>query len=224
MKAHLIRVSLLSLAIAGIACSQESKEASPVTDSKEAPAKAAGPRVALDTSLGTIVIELNEEKAPLSSKNFLAYVKDGYYDGTLFHRVIGTFMIQGGGFELKDGVGTQKTTKEPIKNEASNGLKNLRGTVAMARTNDPHSATSQFFINVVDNAGLNPGGFSPDGYAVFGKVVEGMDVVDKIKAVETGGKQLKALHPVTKKHVAQPMSDVPLKDVVIKSAQLIEQK
>ncbi|MBI5511064.1 MAG: peptidylprolyl isomerase [Deltaproteobacteria bacterium] len=147
-------------------------------------AGAKNPQVVLETSLGKIVLELDEAKAPLSVKNFLKYVDDGHYNGTVFHRVIPDFMIQGGGFsaDLK-----QKPTNPPVKNEADNGLKNLRGTVSMARTGVVDSATAQFFINTVDNAMLDhrskdQGGY---GYAVFGKVVEGMDVVDKIRATPT---------------------------------------
>ncbi len=150
-----------------------------------APTKSANPRVAIETSLGKIVIELDPEKAPKSVENFLGYVKTGFYDGTIFHRVIKDFMIQGGGFnaEMK-----QQATQPPVVNEADNGLKNKRGTLAMARTMDPNSASSQFFINTVDNAFLDHTGKTPRGwgYAVFAKVVEGMDVVDKIRAVKTG--------------------------------------
>jgi peptidyl-prolyl cis-trans isomerase A (cyclophilin A) len=146
----------------------------------------AGPRVALHTTLGDIVLELDAAKAPKSVENFLQYVKDGHYNGTIFHRVIDNFMAQGGGFtaDLQ-----QKPTRAPIQNEANNGLSNLRGTVAMARTSDPHSAAAQFFINLVDNPRLD---YVSDqnsftwGYAVFGKVVEGMETVDKIRAAETG--------------------------------------
>ena len=165
-------------------------DAKPATAAKvaEAPAdaaKAAHPQVVLRTSMGDITIELYPDKAPKSVENFQQYVKDGFYNGTVFHRVINGFMIQGGGF-TKDL--TQKRTRPAIQNEANNGLSNLKGTVAMARTNDPHSATAQFFINVVDNKRLD---YVSDqsgmtyGYAVFGKVVAGMDVVEKIKAVET---------------------------------------
>jgi peptidyl-prolyl cis-trans isomerase B (cyclophilin B) len=145
----------------------------------------AAPRVRLTTNLGDIVIELNQEKAPKSSANFLTYVQESFYDGTIFHRVIDGFMIQGGGFTQDY---AKKTTHAPIDNEAENGLKNVRGTVAMARTNAPHSATSQFFINVVDNGFLDFTSPTPRGwgYAVFGKVVEGMDVVDKIRHTPTG--------------------------------------
>ena len=138
--------------------------------------------VILTTSLGVIKIELNPEKAPITVENFLGYVDDGFYDGTIFHRVIPNFMVQGGGMTAD---GAQKKTKAPIENEADNGLLNARGTVAMARTQAKDSATAQFFINVVDNDFLNHGG-RDFGYAVFGKVTEGMDVADKIAAVKTG--------------------------------------
>ncbi len=161
-----------------------------------------GTFVVLETSLGNIKLELDEAKAPKTVANFLAYVDEGFYDNTIFHRVISNFMIQGGGFEpgLK-----QKKTKSPVKNEAPNGLSNARGTIAMARTSDLHSATAQFFINVADNRPLDDRN-SP--YCVFGKVVEGMDVVDKIKAVATGQRG--------------PHGDVPVKDVVIVSARRAE--
>ena len=140
--------------------------------------------VKLATTLGDIIIELNTEKAPVTTENFLNYVRDGFYDGTIFHRVIPNFMIQGGGFNDQM---MQKMTQDPVKNEADNGLTNDRGTIAMARTQDPDSATAQFFINHKDNAFLNH--TSPDvkgwGYCVFGKVTEGMDVVDAIAAVST---------------------------------------
>ncbi|WP_417445985.1 peptidylprolyl isomerase [Kangiella sp.] len=143
------------------------------------------PKVTLTTNHGDIVIELNARKAPKTVENFISYAEKGQYDGTIFHRVISNFMIQGGGFTEDM---SQKPTDSPIENEANNGLTNARGTVAMARTMDPHSATCQFFINVKDNDFLN---FSQEsmqgwGYCVFGKVVEGMDVVDQIKEVETG--------------------------------------
>ncbi|CAN7710358.1 peptidylprolyl isomerase [Pseudorhodoferax sp. LjRoot39] len=152
---------------------------------------------------GVITIELDAEKAPKSAENFLAYVKKGHYDNTIFHRVIPGFMVQGGGFE--PGM-QQKGTDAPINNEANNGLKNDKYTLAMARTNDPHSATAQFFINVVDNAFLNHTAPSAQGwgYAVFGKVVGGTDIVDKLKAVKTGRK---GFH-----------DDVPVEDLVIEKA------
>ncbi len=180
-------------------------------------------RVTLETSHGTIVLELDPVKAPITTANFLGYVNEDFYDGTIFHRVINNFMIQGGGFAPVEGKGTEKKTGDPIRNEGKNGLRNLRGTISMARTSAPDSATSQFFINVVDNPSLdpksaaNPQGFSPDGYAVFGKVVEGMDVVDRIKQVDTGVKRLQARGPAGQL-VEQPMENVPLQDVVIKKA------
>lgn len=160
----------------------------------------AGVRVLLQTNAGDITLQLNEKAAPKTVANFLQYVQDGFYNNTLFHRVIPDFMIQGGGFVA--GM-DQKPTRTPIINESTNGLKNERGTIAMARTSDPDSATAQFFINLVDNANLNanPG---KAGYAVFGKVVQGMDVVDKIAITRTGER---GMH-----------QDVPLQDVVILSA------
>ena len=141
--------------------------------------------ITLKTSMGDIVIELDHEKAPKSCANFEQYVRDGHYDGTIFHRVINNFMIQGGGF-MPDMM--QKATRDPIENEAKNGLRNLEGTIAMARTMAPHSATAQFFINVKDNGFLDYPGHDGWGYCVFGKVVEGTDVVDAIKGVATGRK------------------------------------
>ena len=159
--------------------------------------------VELHTNKGVIRLQLDAEKAPKSTENFLAYVRSGHFDNTIFHRVIDGFMIQGGGFE--PGM-RQKPTQAPIANEANNGLKNKRYTIAMARTNDPHSATAQFFINVADNAFLDHSSPSPQGwgYAVFGHVVEGQDVVDAIKGVKTGSK---GFH-----------QDVPVDDVVIEKA------
>ena len=143
--------------------------------------------VKMETSKGTITLELNADKAPYTVENFLSYVKEGFYDGTIFHRVISNFMIQGGGFTEDM---SQKTTRGPIKNEANNGLGNETGTIAMARTNDPHSATAQFFINVKDNDFLNFSNETPQGwgYTVFGRVTEGMDVVTTIKNVATASK------------------------------------
>ncbi|AMK75845.1 MULTISPECIES: peptidylprolyl isomerase [Methylomonas] len=164
-------------------------------------------KVKLTTSLGDVVIQLEDEKAPVSAANFLAYVKQGFYSGTIFHRVIPGFMAQGGGF---DSSFKQKETNEPIKNEADNGLKNKRGTLAMARTNDPHSATAQFFINYKDNSFLDHTSPSPSGwgYAVFGEVVEGMDVVDAMAKQATGNRG--------------PHQDVPKTDIVIDKAEVIE--
>jgi cyclophilin family peptidyl-prolyl cis-trans isomerase len=153
-------------------------------------------RVKMTTSMGPIVIQLDPAKAPISSKNFADYVQAGFYNGTIFHRVIDNFMIQGGGFTSDM---QQKGTRGAIKNEAANGLKNENFTVAMARTNDPNSATSQFFINVKDNEFLNYAGEARPGYAVFGRVVEGMDTVTRIKAVPTsnaGGHQNVPTTPV----------------------------
>ncbi|MDO4644030.1 MAG: peptidylprolyl isomerase [Cardiobacteriaceae bacterium] len=142
----------------------------------------ASPTAVIHTSMGDVTVELDEDKAPATVANFRRYAEDGFYNGTIFHRVIPGFMIQGGGHtaDLKE-----KPAREPIANEAHNGLKNLRGTIAMARTSNPHSATSQFFINLVDNDSLNPGGVDPYGYAVFGKVTTGLDVVDAIAKVPT---------------------------------------
>jgi cyclophilin family peptidyl-prolyl cis-trans isomerase len=146
------------------------------------PVNPANPVVVVETTLGDIVIELRQDRAPVSVQNFLAYARSGHYDGTIFHRVLSGFMIQGGGFtpELES-----KPTRPPIRNEATNGLRNLRGTVAMARSSAVRSATAEFFINVEDNSQLNHRGLTPDqyGYAVFGRVIQGMDVVDKIAAV-----------------------------------------
>ncbi len=144
----------------------------------------ANPTVALDTNHGTIVLELLAAEAPKTVENFLQYVNAGFFDGTLFHRVIPNFMIQGGGFDAQQ---RQKPTRPPVQNEADNGLTNQRGTVAMARTNDPHSATAQFFINLKDNGFLNHTGKNSQGwgYTVFGRVIEGMDAVDKIAGVKT---------------------------------------
>ncbi|MCU0762913.1 MAG: peptidylprolyl isomerase [Hydrogenophaga sp.] len=146
-------------------------------------AQSTPPKVRLNTSMGDVVLELYPDKAPKTVDNFLQYVKDKHYDGTVFHRVISDFMIQGGGFtaDLQ-----QKPTRAPVPLEARNGLKNDRGTVAMARTRDPNSATAQFFINVVDNAGLNAPSPDGHGYTVFGKVIQGMDTVDKIRAAAVG--------------------------------------
>ncbi|KRI01210.1 hypothetical protein AO057_09905 [Curvibacter sp. PAE-UM] len=159
-------------------------------------AQAKSPRVKLATSAGDIVIELDAAKAPKTVENFLAYVRKGHYKGTIFHRVIPGFMVQGGGF---DAAMAQKPTEKPIENEANNGLKNDKYTLAMARTPHPHSASAQFFINVADNAFLNHTAPTQQGwgYAVFGKVVEGMDVVDKISAVPTGDKGMHQNVPQT---------------------------
>lgn len=166
------------------------------------------PVVELDTSMGAITIELNEEKAPITVKNFLDYVNAGHYNGTIFHRVIPGFMVQGGGMDAEM---NEKSTKAPIKIEADNGLKNDLGTIAMARTQDPNSATSQFFINVKDNDFLNHSGKNMQGwgYTVFGKVTSGMDVVHKIEGVPTGRFGMHA--------------DVPKEPVIINSAKVISE-
>ena len=163
--------------------------------------------IKMTTNHGEITIELNEEKAPETCANFKQYVEDGFYDGTIFHRVINGFMIQGGGFE--PGM-NQKETRDPIKNEANNGLENVNGSLAMARTNDPHSASAQFFINVKDNGFLNHTGENMQGwgYCVFAQVTDGMDVVDAIKNVATGSS---GMH-----------QDVPVEDVIIEKAEVVE--
>jgi cyclophilin family peptidyl-prolyl cis-trans isomerase len=167
------------------------------------------PQVLIKTSMGDIIVELYPDKAPITVKNFLTYVDEKAYDGTVFHRVIADFMVQGGGF---DGSGTQKTTHDPIKLESNNGLKNEKYTIAMARTNAPDSATNQFFINTNNNDFLNYGTVDPlgrkmDGYAVFGKVIKGQDVVDKINSVKTTTKNR--------------MDDWPVDDVVIESVKRV---
>lgn len=172
-----------------------------------AAAWAANPQVEMQTNQGKIVIELFPDKAPKSVENFLHYAKDGFYDGTIFHRVIDGFMIQGGGFTPDM---TQKNTRPPIQNEAKNGLRNSIGTIAMARRGDPHSATAQFFINLVDNDNLDYPSFDGWGYAVFGRVIRGMDVVKEIGKVSTGNKG--------------GFQDVPTSPVIIQSVKLITDK
>lgn len=207
---HLTRLFAIAtlLPMAAIAQEAAAPAAAPAATEAKVESAVPAPRVAVTTNMGRMVIELDPAKAPKSVENFLQYVDSGFYDGTVFHRVIANFMIQGGGFtaDLQ-----RKQTKAPIPNEANNGLSNLRGTVAMARTSDPNSATSQFFINTVDNPRLD---FVSEqnaytwGYAVFGKVVEGMDVVDAIRASETG-----AQGPFQK--------DVPKQAVIIEHVQRI---
>jgi peptidyl-prolyl cis-trans isomerase B (cyclophilin B) len=164
-------------------------------------------KVKLTTNLGEIIIQLNAEKAPVSSANFLTYVNEGFYNGTIFHRVIPDFMAQGGGFDTSF---NQKAVHAPIKNEADNGLKNTRGTLAMARTNDPNSATAQFFINLKDNTFLNHTGKNTSGwgYAVFGEVIEGMDVVDAMAKQATGNRG--------------GHQDVPKTDIIIEKAEIVK--
>ena len=159
--------------------------------------------ITLKTNRGDIVLELDAEKAPKTAENFIQYVQEGHFDGTIFHRVIGNFMIQGGGFAA--GM-KEKSTRAPIKNEAKNGLSNLNGTIAMARTGDPHSASSQFFINVADNKFLDYPGQDGWGYCVFGKVTAGMDVVDQMKTVDTTTRM--------------GHQDVPVEDLIIEKATL----
>jgi cyclophilin family peptidyl-prolyl cis-trans isomerase len=200
---HLAQATLFVTLLALPACADDEKKA---TDDSKA---AAGPKpvVVVETSLGTIKVELDQAKAPVTVKNFLHYVDDKFYDGLVFHRVIEDFMIQGGGFEPLKGVddvqdfqAKQKKTREPIKNESGNGLSNTRGTIAMARTAALDSATSQFYINTVDNSSK----LDRPQYCVFGKVIDGMDVVDKIRKVKT-------------RAIGGRIGDVPVDDVVIKS-------
>jgi len=180
---------------------------------------AENPVVVMKTNLGNITVELDQQKAPKTVDNFLKYVEKQSFDGTVFHRVIRDFMIQGGGFE-KGKPPTEKETLPPIKNEAkTSGLSNSRGTIAMARTQAPHSATSQFFINVVDNPNLDPGGFSPDGYAVFGQVTSGMETVDKIRKVPTSRAVLQS-RTRDGRLLNSPSKDVPVEQVVIESVRI----
>ena len=175
-------------------------------------------KIVIETNMGEIKVELHPETAPITVANFLDYVDQKYFDGTIFHRVMSNFMIQGGGFELKNDVPTEKETGDGIQNESARTKKNLRGTLAMARTSDPHSATAQFFINVVDNPSLaHPDTTDGYGYAVFGEVIEGMEVVNKIKMVEVGTGYLNSLRP-DGRVASGPHQNVPLIDpVVIKS-------
>ena len=194
----------ISLLLLTAACLVNGCKEEKVIQTKEAEVAETTKKVKLQTSMGDIVIELNEEAAPVTVKNFLDYVQSGFYNGTIFHRVINGFMIQGGGHEANM---RKKETKAPIVNEAPGGLKNDRGTIAMARTNNPNSATSQFFINLVNNNNLN---YSPQnpGYTVFGKVVDGMEVVDAIAKVKTT--------------VRSGMRDVPVEIIEIKSAEILD--
>lgn len=196
---------------------QSGKRPSPAAADK---ANENGPTVIIETDLGTITAKLHPGTAPVTTKNFLTYVKEGHYDGTIFHRVIPTFMIQGGGFALEDDVPTEKKVQPPIKNESARSKKNLRGTLAMARTNAPDSATAQFFINVTDNPKLDHPNAKGSGYAVFGEVTEGMEVVDQIKEVPTGTSYVNSRLPNGRLSAA-PFEDVPLKPVVIKSIRVV---
>ena len=180
------------------------------------------PRVLMKTSMGEIELELYPDKAPVGVENFLNYVKSGFFNNTIFHRVIKGFVIQGGGYDAES---VKKDTEPPIQYEGNNGLKNLRGSICYARTNDPHSATSQFFINHRDNSSLDhgnaglPGGY---GYAVFGKVTKGIFIVDKIANVNTTRKDLNVMHQGQLHKV--PSADVPVKAVILESVEIIEAK
>ncbi len=200
-----------------ISCKSKPEAEPPsLTSDEVTPAPESGSAVIIETSLGTIKVSLHEDTAPNTVKNFLSYVDEGFYNDTIFHRVIANFMIQGGGFEIPQSTAKQKKPGEPILNESENTRKNTRGTLAMARTPDPHSATAQFFINVVDNASLdypNNGG----GYAVFGEVTEGMEVVDQIRDVKTQNAPL--LNLIGTKYGVQTAPDVPIHPVYIKSIQ-----
>lgn len=197
-------LALLMLAALPLAAQEPEQSTEPTQETQATE----NPTVILHTNFGAITVELFEQQAPKSTANFLRYARDGHYDGTIFHRVISNFMIQGGGFDTEF---HQKPTHEPIENEADNGLENKRGTLAMARTGDPHSATAQFFINVVDNDFLDHRGKMSGqtwGYAVFGRVTDGMDVVDKIRSVETTSKNMHR--------------DVPAEPVIIERVELSE--
>jgi peptidyl-prolyl cis-trans isomerase A (cyclophilin A) len=202
------RPSLVFYDAAGKAVRTETASAAP--PAAEKPAEEKRVMVEFKTSLGDFVVELNAEKAPITVENFLQYVDDKFYDGTIFHRVIPNFMVQGGGF-TEEMSPFSKDTRPPIRIESQNGLKNVRGAIAMARTNDPDSATSQFFINVVDNPNLDYRSGGAPGYAVFGKVVKGMDVVDKIRNTKTENK-------------GGPYVDAPVETVVIKSVRRVEKQ
>ena len=193
-------------------------ELNPPVIAKDPATKNNSPEVIMDTNFGEIVIKLDALNAPVTVENFLNYVKSKHYDNTQFHRVIKGFMIQGGGFSSE---GNEKETVAPIKNEGKNGLTNKRGSIAMARTNDPNSATSQFFINTVDNSRtLDAGGANgPDGYAVFGEVISGMETVDKIATVRVGPKTLRSRAPNGQLYPS-PNGDVPVENVFIKTLRL----
>ena len=193
-------------------------ELDPPVIAKDPATKNNSPEVIMDTNFGEIVIKLDALNAPVTVENFLNYVKSKHYDNTQFHRVIKGFMIQGGGFSSE---GDEKETVAPIKNEGKNGLTNKRGSIAMARTNDPNSATSQFFINTVDNSRtLDAGGANgPDGYAVFGEVISGMETVDKIATVRVGPKTLRSRAPNGQLYPS-PNGDVPVENVFIKTLRL----
>jgi cyclophilin family peptidyl-prolyl cis-trans isomerase len=196
-------------AVAVLVCGCAETAKTPKTEMKIIPTSNV---VKLQTSMGYIVIELNRQVAPVTVKNFLGYVEAGFYDGTIFHRIIQGFMIQGGGYTNQM---VEKKTRKPIINEAKNGLSNMRGTIAMARTSDPNSATSQFFINHRDNEFLNYINENKPGYAAFGKVIEGMDVVDTIASVKTTTIQ------ITRDGKKVSMDDVPIEPIIIQSVKVI---
>ncbi len=208
MPRRLVLATALALILVPLAMAQAQEQPAALTAQAAGQQEGTNPVVLVKTSMGDLKIQLFQDKAPVSVENFLAYVDAGFYDGTIFHRVIDGFMVQGGGFATDM---SKKETRAPIKNEAMNGLSNKQGTVAMARTNIVDSATSQFFINVVDNKFLDHKNGTPRdyGYAVFGEVIAGMDVVDKIKAVKTGAKG-----PFS--------SDCPLEPVIIQSVRRVE--
>ncbi|MBK8090792.1 MAG: peptidyl-prolyl cis-trans isomerase [Verrucomicrobiaceae bacterium] len=198
MKTTAPTLAAIAFLFAGLAGPTQAQENQPVSDAKPV-------KIVMETSKGSIELELDAAKAPKTVANFVSYVKKGHYDGTIFHRVIPNFMIQGGGFTADM---NQKPAPDRVENEAKNGLKNARGTIAMARTNDPHSASSQFFINHKDNSNLDYPSFDGWGYAVFGKVTKGIEVVDAIAAVPTGR--------------AGPHGDVPTEPITIKSVKVVE--
>lgn len=216
------RILLVAVTAALAACSKtESPSASPESAPISEPEYPDSPIVDIKTSEGVIRAELYRTKSPKTVANFLQYIEKRHYDGTVFHRVMKNFMIQGGGFEKKDGNIVEKETLPPIPNESLNNLKNRKGTLAMARTNDPNSATAQFYINTVDNPSLDLGQ-APAGYAVFGKVLGGMDVVSRIEAYTTGDRMLISRDPAGKLQPAQPNQNVPLKDVMIESVTVVK--
>lgn len=207
---------LLTAAFVLASCKGDSESSANEDSAAPAATNAKGPVVIIETSMGTIEAKLHPGTAPVTTENFLKYVEEGHFDGTIFHRVMSTFMIQGGGFALQDDVPTEKATGDPIKNESPQSEKNLRGTLAMARTNAPDSATAQFFINVVDNKSLDYPNSNGHGYAVFGEVTKGMEVVDQIKEVPVDTSYMNSLEPDGRLRT-DPHQNVPLKPVIIKS-------
>lgn len=216
-----LNTASLIMAFAALVGCQSNKEnpsepASPATPVSAVPSV----KVRLKTNMGNIVLQLDREKAPATVDNFRKYVENKQYDGTVFHRVISDFMIQGGGFALSNNQLIEKPTAfPPVRNEGQNGLRNVRGSIAMARTADPNSARAQFFINVVNNPMLDYP--NNGGYAVFGKVVEGMDVVDKIKMVPTATSMINMIHPMSGQTMPSPAENVPTTTVMIESAEVL---